>query len=95
MKVRSVMTPGPRTCTPDTPLDEASRLMNQAHCGTLVVVDRGGHCVGILTDRDLAIAIGKTAHHPSHVLARDAMTTPVLTCAPEDSLATALERMPR
>jgi signal-transduction protein with cAMP-binding, CBS, and nucleotidyltransferase domain len=67
--------------------------MNQAHCGTLVIVDRGGHCVGILTDRDLAIAIGKTAHPPAHVLARDAMTTPVLTCSPDDSLANALERM--
>jgi CBS domain-containing protein len=87
------MTTMPSTCKPDGRLDEASRLMKTTHCGTLVVVDRRGHCVGILTDRDLAIAIGETTRHPSHVLIRDAMTTPVQTCSPDDSLTTALTRM--
>jgi CBS domain-containing protein len=32
--------------------------MKQSGCGTLVVVDGHGRTVGILTDRDLALAIG-------------------------------------
>jgi CBS domain-containing protein len=87
------MTPAPSTCRLDTPLDDASRLMNEAHCGTLVVLDNRGHPVGILTDRDLAISIGKTTRRASEVFARDAMTSPVHTCGPDESVMTALDRM--
>jgi CBS domain-containing protein len=87
------MTREPSTCGLDTPLDDASRLMNEGHCGTLVVLNRRGHPAGILTDRDLAMAIGRTASPASEIPVRDAMTSPVHTCTPEDSLSTALERM--
>jgi CBS domain-containing protein len=87
------MTREPATCGLDTPLDQASRLMNEEHCGTLVVLNRRGHPVGILTDRDLALEVGKTSRPPSEIPAREAMTSPVQTCTPDDSLSAALERM--
>lgn len=93
MKIRSVMTREPSTCRLDTPLDEASRLMNEDHCGTLVVLNRRGHPAGIITDRDLALEVGKTSRPPSEILVREAMTSPVQTCTPDDSLSTALELM--
>ena len=93
MKVHDVMTPKPSTCRLNTPLDEASRLMDEAHSGTLVVLDRRSHPVGIVTDRDLAMSIGKITRLPSEVLARDVMKSPLHVCTPDESLLTALERM--
>jgi CBS domain-containing protein len=88
-----VMTPAPSTCRLDTPLDDASRLMNEAHCGTLIVLDDRGHPDGILTDRDLALEIGRTTRHASQVHACEAMTCPMYTCEPDDSVTTVLKRM--
>ena len=93
MKVRDVMTQPAFTCTPETPLDEASRLMEQAGCGTLAVVDDGKRLTGILTDRDLALAIGKMMVHPSRMAVREAMTQPVFTCRSNEPLSAAMERM--
>ena len=93
MKVRDVMTRPACMCTPDTTLDEASRRMEHSGCGTLAVVDSLRRITGILTDRDLAVAIGKTTVHPSQIFVRDAMTQPVYTCTAEDTLSAAVERM--
>lgn len=93
MRVRHLMTPAPSTCRLDTPLDEISRLMNEGQCGTLIVLDHRGCPVGILTDRDLALEIGKTSRHPSEVPAADSMTSPMYTCSPDDGVRDALERM--
>jgi CBS domain-containing protein len=87
------MTPKPSTCRLDTPLDDVSRLMNEAHCGTLLVLDRRGHPVGILTDRDLAMSIGNETRPPSEILARDVMTSPMHVCTGDESLSTVLDRM--
>ncbi len=56
MKVKDVMTATARTCGPATSLAEAAALMLDEDCGFLPVVDRG-HLVGVVTDRDLYIAL--------------------------------------
>jgi CBS domain-containing protein len=93
MKVRDIMTQPPSTCRLETSLGVASRRMSEKGCGTLAVVDHRGRLAGILTDRDLAIAIGKTNRNPSHVSAHEAMTRHVHTCSPDENLPAALERM--
>ena len=50
-----------------TTLDEASRFMEENACGTLIVLDGAGRLAGILTDRDLALTIGRTESRPSDV----------------------------
>jgi CBS domain-containing protein len=93
MKVRDVMTRPACVCTADTLLDEASRRMERSGCGTLVVVDSQRRITGILTDRDIAVAIGKTSVHQSQIPVRDAVTQPVYTCTSDETLATVVERM--
>jgi CBS domain-containing protein len=93
MKVHEVMTRPPRTCTTDTPLDEASRLMEGTGYGALAVVDPDQRLVGILTDRDLAMKIGATPRHPSEITAGETMTANVYVCSEDEDLADALERM--
>jgi CBS domain-containing protein len=93
MKVRELMTTPPQTCLLDTSLAIVSRRMKETGCGTLIVLDHGGKPAGMLTDRDLALAIGESKRNASHIAAHEAMTEHVYTCSPDESLHTALERM--
>jgi CBS domain-containing protein len=93
MNVNCIMTQPPSTCRLETTLGVASKRMAETGCGTLVVLDHAGKVAGILTDRDLAIAIGKTTRSPSHISAQEAMTRNVHTCAPDERLSAVLERM--
>jgi signal-transduction protein with cAMP-binding, CBS, and nucleotidyltransferase domain len=80
-------------CTADTPLDEASRRMEDSGCGTLAVVDSRARISGILTDRDIALAIGTTSDHPTQIPVTKVMTQPVYTCTADETIAAAVERM--
>jgi CBS domain-containing protein len=93
MKVRDIMTQPPETCHLDTTLAIASRRMRETGCGTLAVLDAGGRLAGILTDRDLAMAVGNTRREASRVAVDLAMSHHVHTCRPEDEIPVALERM--
>ena len=93
MKVHEVMTTPPQTCRLDTSLAIVSRRMKEKGCGTLIVLDQHGKPAGMLTDRDLALAIGESNRNASHIAAHEAMTEYVYTCSPDESLHTALERM--
>ena len=93
MKVREIMTRPLHTCRLDTSLATASRRMKETGVGMLTVLDTHGKPAGILTDRDLALAIGQSHRNASYIWAHEAMTEHVHTCSPEDNLHTALERM--
>jgi CBS domain-containing protein len=50
-----VMTAAPRTCSPFSTITEAALIFRDEDCGVVPVLD-GGNPVGILTDRDVALA---------------------------------------
>jgi acetoin utilization protein AcuB len=52
LKVGEVMTSGPVSCPPDTPIEEAARLLADNDIGGLPVVD-GGILTGIITESDI------------------------------------------
>jgi CBS domain-containing protein len=52
MIVKEAMTANPVTCTPDTPLREATALLREHHIGGLPVVE-GNELVGMITESDL------------------------------------------
>jgi CBS domain-containing protein len=56
LKVADAMTASPRSCSPASTVLEAALLMRDADCGVVPVTD-GGRPVGILTDRDIALAL--------------------------------------
>lgn len=92
MKISQVMTADPVTCTPRTNLAEAAALMLQGDCGILPVVD-SGKIRGIVTDRDLFIALGTRDLKPSAVTVADVVHTPVFTCTPDDDVEEVLAIM--
>lgn len=92
MKVKDIMTVGPRSCTPDTTLAAAATLMWEGDCGVLPVLDEG-ELVGIVTDRDMFIALGTRNTRAVHVRVGAVATHPVSTCGPDDEVGSALATM--
>jgi CBS domain-containing protein len=56
MNAGEIMTRDVATVTPNETLEQAAQLMWEADCGAIPVVDGGGMVVGIVTDRDVAMA---------------------------------------
>lgn len=56
LKVSDVMTPASRTCSSASTVLEAVMVMRDADCGVVPVTD-AGRPVGLLTDRDIALAL--------------------------------------
>ena len=93
MKVREIMTEPPLTCTPETSLAVAARLMREADYGTLPVIDSGGRLAGIITDRDICLALGATNRNALHVAVHEVMTRRVISALLDDDVRTALAMM--
>jgi CBS domain-containing protein len=93
MKVQDVMTVSPEACRPENNLAEAVAQLWKADCGALPVVDHTGRLAGILTDRDICIALGTRNARPSEISVGSLMRTSVETCLADDDVATALARM--
>lgn len=56
MNVNEAMTTSVKTCNASTSLDEIARLMWQEDCGAIPVVTDTNQPIGIVTDRDIAMA---------------------------------------
>jgi len=93
MKARDIMTQNPRVVTPETPVQEAARLMKNEDTGVLPVVDSEGsrRLVGMITDRDIAIRV--VADGMTSAQVRDAMSANPKTCRPDDSVKDVLQIM--
>src|SRR4051812_39170869 len=74
-----IMTRDPRTCSPFSAVTEAALIFRDEDCGAVPVVD-DGKPVGILTDRDVALATTQypdlPAHPVSDIMTRDVVTVP-------------------
>ncbi len=79
-----VMTTNPRTCSAFSSVLEASVLFQDADCGAVPVVD-AGRPIGILTDRDVALAVANNPDLGNRPVS-DFMSKDVITVAPEASL---------
>lgn len=95
MNVRDIMTTGIATCSPDTNLAEAASRMWNNDCGMLPVVGDGGLVLGVVTDRDLCIALGTRNRPASDITAGDTMSGSVFSSRPEEDIHGALNTMKR
>src|SRR5690348_239866 len=86
------MTKEPRTCSPATDLAAAAAIMLDGDCGILPVI-KDGKLVGVVTDRDMYIALATRGKRASEITVGDVVQTPVYTCGPEDDVQAALEIM--
>jgi len=86
MKARDVMTLFPATCTPDTTIAAAARLMVSADCGAIPVIgETDERPVGVITDRDMVVRALAQDRGPE-LRVRDCMTSPAITVTEDASL---------
>lgn len=93
MEVRECMTRNPRFAVVDTSLTEAARIMANGGFGTLPVVSPQGTVIGIVTDRDICVAVANEQRPPSAVTVGEIMNRRVQTCRPDDDVETAMQIM--
>ena len=93
MRVYSAMKREPCSCTPETDLAAAGRMMARVGCGFLPVVDAGRRVVGVITDRDICLSLSSRDEKPSAVRVQDVISGEVYSCSAEDELTEALNTM--
>jgi CBS-domain-containing membrane protein len=93
MKVRDMMTKEVYGCWPDSSLAAAAQIMWAKDCGALPVLEDDDSVVGMITDRDISIAIAMTPRRPSEITVGEVMSKPVCACGPEDHVKEALNWM--
>jgi len=93
MLVKDVMTREVEACHPENNLAQLAEMMWEKRCGALPVVDGAERVTGIVTDRDICIALGTRNLQPAGVLAGEISQPKCVTCRPEDDLRVALKLM--
>jgi CBS domain-containing protein len=83
-----LMQKGPHvlSISPSASVLEAVRKMNQHQVGALVVIDKG-HVVGMFTERDVLRRVMAEMLAPHRVTVGQVMTTDVIWCKPETTVA--------
>ncbi len=93
MKVREMMTKEVHGCWPDSSLAAAAQIMWAKDCGALPVLGDDDDVVGMITDRDISIAIALTPRGASEITVGEVMSRPVYACGPDDPIKEALNWM--
>ena len=93
MRVQDVMTSPAHSCTPDVNLAAAALAMKDYDCGALPVLDNAGRPIGILTDRDVCMAVAHKNRFPAAIPVREVMSGDPFTCGPGTDLGYALNVM--
>ena len=93
MLVNDLMTKNVSSCCPDNNLAQLAEVMWSQRCGALPILDGSRRVMGIITDRDICIALGTRNLRASHVLARDVSPPGYISCSPDDDVRDALRTM--
>lgn len=95
MRVSELCRSKPGTCAPDMNLSEAVARLWECDSGALTVVDAEGRPLALVTDRDIAIALGTRDVPASSLLVKDVMTRRLYTCLADDEVRNAIRIMIR
>lgn len=91
MNIRDVMTPNPRTVTPNDSIQSAARIMRDEDTGAVPVVENG-RAVGMVTDRDIVVrAVAEDGQLNRPV--REIVTGSVICATPDMSTREASDLM--
>ena len=95
MKVQEIMTTDVRTCGPQHTLADAAQIMWDNDCGIVPVVHTGGQLVGVITDRDICMAVATQHRLASEITVGELSAGKVKSCGPNIDVRAALEEMAR
>ena len=93
MLVKDLMTRNVNSCRPENNLAELAKVMRKQRCGALPIVDVSGRVTGIITDRDICVALGMKNVRASEMRARDVSPPGCISCGPDNDVRDALRTM--
>jgi CBS domain-containing protein len=93
MKVKEIMTPNAKAIWLTESLADAAKLMWENDCGVLPIIKDGRKVIGMITDRDICMAVAMRDKNPSGVSVEEVMTGKVYSVNPEDQVDHALQAM--
>ena len=93
MLVKDVMTSPAVTVPEETSVDETAQLMGDDRLGCIIVTSKDGKALGIITESDLVKRVLAKNIRPSKLMAKEVMSTPLITVDPDESLTETARRM--
>jgi signal-transduction protein with cAMP-binding, CBS, and nucleotidyltransferase domain len=95
MLVKDVMSSPVVTIEEDEPVNRVAELMDKQGLGCIIVTNKEGKPIGIITERDLVVRVLAKNVVPSSIKANEVMTSPLITIEPEETIHEAARRMSR
>ena len=97
MKVKEIMTAGPRTILPGDTVRRAADVMRELNIGAVPVVEdlTSKRLSGIITDRDIAVRCTVEGHAPACLVRQHMTAMPLHTVHPDDDVSLVFEEMER
>jgi len=95
MVVKDVMSSPVVTLDEDATSNKVANLMDENELGCVIVTNKTGKPVGIITERDLVLRVLAKNLKPDAVKAKEIMTSPLVTIEPEATISEAARRMSR
>ena len=95
MLVKDVMSSPVVTTDEEAPTNKIAKLMNENKFGCVIVTNKDGKALGIITERDLVIRVLAKNQKPEVMTAKDVMTAPLATIEPDATISDAARRMSR
>jgi CBS domain-containing protein len=95
MLVRDIMSSPVVTMNENGTSNQAAVAMDKNDLGAIIVTNKAGKSIGIITERDLVIRVLAKNVKPDTAKAKEIMTTPLVTIEPEATITEAARRMNR
>jgi CBS domain-containing protein len=93
MKVKEVMMRTAASCNCATNLAEAVEILWDRNCGILPVLDGERKVIGVITDRDICIALGTRNRLPGEVTVGEVTSGKLFACGPDDDIRLTMASM--
>ena len=87
MKVRDIITTDVSSCQPETTLAAVAQTMWERDCGILPVVTSEGRVIGMITDRDICMAVATKARTADRISVREVTAGTVYVCLADTGAA--------
>ena len=95
MIVKDVMSSPVITVGETEAVDKVAKFMEVQQLGCIIITDKDERPLGIITERDLVTRVLAKNKLPSKLIAKDVMTTPLITINPGETLSNAARQMSR
>lgn len=95
MIVKDVMSSPAISIEEDSTVDNAAQQMDKYNLGCIVVTNKDGKPLGIITERDLVRRVLAKNALPSNLAVKEVMSSPLITVEPDEKLSEVARRMSR